>query len=151
MLATAPPAAADSGYRCRTHERSLDMPYAGPWPDNYNFDVKVCIKRQRQVWSYMTVSWDAPTQAGHVDAFDGGRARMVLRRPDSGPDTIIRMKTISIGDQLNDSGSGGGSVRLPTIRTTVGSTVYLGGQLLLNWNDDGDGEKRYDFGTSPRV
>ncbi|MEU6373459.1 hypothetical protein [Streptomyces sp. NPDC046909] len=158
-VATATPAAA-ADYKCTTSKKSIDDPsYSGPWADNWDFTVKVCAKRSGStVYSYAKVSWDGPVyaQADDTSKFEDAYFKVQIKKSQSGTDPVKKSKNYgAIEAKLENSDSTAnynGSYTTPTLSYKIGSSKGLGdGELHLNWNNDGKGDRNYQFSASPVV
>lgn len=158
-VATATPAAAAS-YQCTSQDKSIDDPsYSGPWPDNWNVTVTVCAKRSgTTVYSYAKITWSGAERATVDDTsiFDDAYFKVQIKKSQSGTDPV--KKSANFGaieakmENSNSSGDYKGSYTTGTISYKIGSSKGLGdGELHLNWNNDGAGDRNYGFKASPVV
>ncbi|MFI7278544.1 hypothetical protein [Streptomyces sp. NPDC049879] len=148
-LCTAP--AAVAAEKCTTSSKSLDMPqYSGPWPDNWDFTVKVCARRSgSNVSAWARVEWNAPTSAEQVATFDAARVRVQVKRSQSGTDPMLKSGTYDFRSRAED---GDGSYTSGTVTAALGKKQGLGdAELLLDWNNDGEGEAVHLFSATPAV
>lgn len=138
-------------WKCSTTKKSIDMPqYTGPFPDNYDFTVKVCAARSGStVYGKTKVSWDAPTKFDNYYHFDAAYVRTYVKKSVSGKDPVKRYRDSNIHSKLE---KGDGSVMLTSVKYKAGkSKIVADAALKLNWNNDGAGVKHYTIKASPRV
>ncbi|MFG2130804.1 hypothetical protein ACGFNV_23720 [Streptomyces sp. NPDC048751] len=151
-VALATPASALS-WSCKTSSKSIDdAGYSGPWPDNWDFKIKVCAARSGGYgYGKATISWDAPpSYSGVTTTFDAAQLRLVLVRPDSG--ATVKTAAYDIEYKLEHSNSSGnGSWTTPTIKFKTSKRVYADTTLRLNWDNDGKDYRNYGFTGSPSV
>lgn len=138
-------------WKCSTTKKSIDMPqYTGPFPDNYDFTVKVCGARSGStVYGKTKVSWDGPPRFDDYNIFDAAYVRTYVKKSVSGKDPVKRYRDSSIHSKLE---KGDGSAMLTSVKYKIGkSKIVADAALKLNWNNDGDGVKHYTIKASPRV
>lgn len=147
-----------ASYKCKTSKKSVDDPsYSGPWADNWDFTVAVCVKRSGgYIHAYSKASWDGPVGAFDADWFRAAGLRVYVKKSVSGPDPIKKYKTyLALKDHLHDSDSWGnynGSYTSGVVKFKAGSGKYIADAAIkLDWTDDGKGIYTYKFSASPRV
>ncbi|MFF4699943.1 hypothetical protein [Streptomyces chattanoogensis] len=158
LAATASPASASSsssGWRCHTSYKSIDNPGDwGPAPDNWDFTVKNCIKRQGgSVFAAAKVSWDGPIGGARWDRDPHFRLYVMQSAP--GTDRVVAHRDFHIGYALNRHdrwGDHDGSFDTGAWRVRTGKRgLYAGGALKIDWAGDDRGVRHYGFSPSPRV
>ncbi|MGW2028273.1 hypothetical protein [Streptomyces decoyicus] len=146
-----------ASYRCTTSNQTVDDPsYSGPWPDNWDFTVKVCAARSGStVTSYTKVSWDGPSTGG-ASIFDGAYVQTQIKRSRSGTDPVVRAANFwGLQPRLERSdgtwGDHNGSYTTAPVSYRIGSRALGDAEIRLDWNNDGAGYHRYLFRASPAV
>jgi hypothetical protein len=104
------------------------------------------------------ISWDSPVYGINDNSglFDDAYFRLMIKKSKSGTDPVVKNAYYSgIEDKLEQSDNNGnynGSFTGSTVKYKIGSAKgYSDGRLMLDWNNDGNGSRYYEFAASPKV